>query len=169
MQNQNGVDVRVREQYPQCGCVALAVRVADDVDRICMRPGRRQDNRFSLASVAASISASRPPRSISLSVASTPTPPAVGEDREPVARHLGTHGERFHGIEHLVEIVGSKDSRALERRVIDRIDAGKSAGVRRRRFRRRRVASGLDGDDGLQARRSARADRNLRGWVTASI
>ena len=56
--------------------VARARRVADDVDRIAARPGRRQ-HRVEPGDVSRATAASRPPARLSASVAITPAPPPL--------------------------------------------------------------------------------------------
>ena len=96
-----------------------------------------------------------PPRSISRSTASTPTPPPLVRiaRRLPGKRLLPP--ERLGGGEQLVEVEHAQQPGAAERGVIDRIGAGERAGVRRRGPRALRVPARLDHDDRLRARGGA--------------
>ena len=150
--------------------VALRRRVADDVDRIAARPGRRQHRvEAPDASPARARRAGRRHRS-DASVASTPTPPPLVRIASRSPLPAPRRGQGLDGVEQLLQRV----ARAACRR----------GGTRRRRPRRRRRARrcarrrprapsacrpGLDHDHRLERAAAARAaDMNLRAWVIAS-
>ena len=97
---------------------------------------------------------------------------AVGDDHQTVARHTRTRATAFRWRRRSRrDRWRAECPQRSKRGVIDRIDAGKRAGVRGRRFRRRVAAPGLDGDDGLDARRRARRGHEfarVEGRVIAS-
>ena len=85
--DQDRIRVLAGQPGPRARGVPCRVGVADNVDRIAVRPGRRQDRVQRRAGRSERV-ASRPPRSPSRSAASTPAPPPLVRmaSRSPVSR-----------------------------------------------------------------------------------
>ena len=88
-------------------------------------------------------------------------PPAIREDREPLAQERPEPPERLGGGEQFVEVEHPQQAGTTERRVIDRIGTGEGAGMRLRGLRGLRMAAGLDHDDRLDPGGRARRRHEL--------
>ena len=97
--------------------------------------------------------ASVPPRSISRSTASTPTPPPLVSTGSRLPGKRLDPAQRLGGGEQFVEPAHAQQPGAAERRLVDRVRSGERAGMGPRgRARALRMAARLDDDDRLPPR-----------------
>ena len=155
-------DIAIVGQDVERRGIARAIGVAHDVDRIAARP----DARHLLVELGDGLGLQR--RQLAALVdqqvgGDDAGAAAIGQDRQPlVARQHGV-AQRLGGIEQLAQSADLHQTRAGEGRLIDGRRARHRSGVRRRRLRRRGMASGLEHDHRLQPRHAARGRHELAG------
>ena len=160
VEHQHRVAARIIEQRFQRRRIARARRVADDVDRVAVAPGRRQhaveprDGRRRKLGKPAAFGDQPVGREHGDAA-------AIGQDGEPVALEMLGMGERLDRIEQLDRVPDAQQAGAAEHRVIDRVVSRQRAGVRVRGLRAFRHPARLDHDDRLGARRDARRRQEL--------
>ena len=112
--------------------IALGTGVADDVDGIAARPGRRQHGiERGLRGIARG-SASVPPRSPRWSAASTPAPPPLVRIGQPLAGEPGCRARTSAALNSSCQLAHAQHAGAAEGRLVGRVGAGQRAGVRQR-------------------------------------
>ncbi len=159
---QHGIDVAVAAQGVERRAVARRRRIADDVDRIGARPGRRQhhvetlDGRRLERRQRAAQFDQRVGRQ-------NAQPAAVAEDGQPVAEEAMAGAQRGDGLEQLVEIGDPQHAGAAEGGVVDGVRPRHRPGMRQRGALGRRAAAGLDDDHRLGAGGGAGGRHELAG------
>ena len=152
--DQQGVDIVVVEDALDGGAITLRPGVADDVDRVCLRPCRRQDlvervegllgDRRDLAAIV--------DHAVDGENAGAT---AIGDDAQPPALDGREAGERLGGLEQLFQVGDAQQTGAAEGGVGRAVAAGQRAGVGGGGLGAGGVAAGLDDDDRLHARGGA--------------
>ena len=79
--------------------------------------------------VSAESAAGTPPKSISRSTASTPTPPPLVRIASRLPATVADAAERLGGLEQLAEVEDPQQAGAPEGGVVDRVGAGERAGM----------------------------------------
>jgi len=150
MQHEECIGVRIGEQCRKSARIAVGIGIADDVDRVGARPGRRHQpierryrRRRELGESAAFVR-----ERVACENAEAA---AVGQDGEPVAADRAQRREALDSVEQLFEAEDAQHAGAPEGRVIDRIRAGERAGVGGDRSGAHRKAAGLHDDHRLAA------------------
>jgi hypothetical protein len=152
--DEDRVGVAVEEHGAERLAVALAGSVADEVDRVRPRPGRRQhriERGHGLGREG------REPAAMLLERVGRQHPgaAAIGEDRQPVPRRGLAGGQRRHRLEQLAELEDAEHAGAAEGGIVDVVGAGERPGMRQRRLGAGGTAPRLDDDDRLRPRRDA--------------
>ena len=140
--------------------VTRSIRVADDVDRIGVAPGRRQHG----IELGDCLSAQRrkPPALLDQPVGRQDAgTAAIGDDGEPVAALRRAAGKRGGGVEQFLDLVDAQHAGAPERRFVDDVGARQRAGMRGGGARAFLGAAAFDHDHRLDPRGPPRRRHEL--------
>ena len=148
-----------QERFQGLG-IALAGRVADDVDRVRPRPVGGQETVQRLDRLGRKV---RKPTAEGLQRIDghDAGAAAIGDDGQPVAANANAGGERRRRLEHFFQFRDPQEPRPRKGRVIDDVGAGQRAGMAVGGFRAGGRAAGFDDDDRLGTRRGARGRHEL--------
>jgi hypothetical protein len=166
VQHQHPIVFTVREQRLQGGGIAGGIRIADDVDGVCPRPGPGQDcvqPRQRLGRYCRG-GAAEIDQSVDREHADTAP---VREDGEALARERLLTAEGLCGSEELVEVEHAQEAGAPECRLVNRIRSRKRPGMGGGGAGAVRVPPRLDDHDGFGARRRAGGGHELSSVVDA--
>jgi hypothetical protein len=150
VEGEHRVVVWVGQERPQRAGVAVGAGIADDVDRVAPRPGRRQgsvelrERRLRQAGERAA-EIDEPVDGEHADAA------AVGDDGQALAGEGLLAAECLGSGEQFVEIEHAQQARASEGCILDRVGSGEGAGMRRCGARSALMAARFDDDNRLDA------------------
>ena len=160
MNEQQGIGIRVAEQHLKGLEITLGWRIADDVDRIVVRPGRRQD-RVQLAAHRGGQFGQMTiigHQGIGRHHARAPT---VGDDGQAFAHDGPGPREGFHRLEQILGRIDAQHTGAAQDRVVDQIRTRHGTGMTGSGTRTFRRTASLDDHYRLGTRRGARRRHEL--------
>jgi hypothetical protein len=148
--DQHRVHFRRLEQDLHGVGVALPGSIADDVDRVGARPGRRQ-HPVQLGHGLVGQRRQGPAQVDQVVDRHHPDAAAVGQDGQPLAVQAALVGDGLHRLEQLLQVVHPQDAGAAEGGVVDVVGPGQGAGVGGGGLGALGHAAGLDGQHRLVA------------------
>jgi hypothetical protein len=160
--HQDRIIAGIGQQHLQRRRITRGVGVADDIDRVCMRPCRRQyriqPGSGRVRNRGGNSTQFNQPVDRQHADAAT-----VGQDREPLARRRFDPPQRLGAVEQLAQIRHPQDAGALECGVVDRIRSGQRTGMGRGGPGALRHAAGFDDDHRLDPGGGARGRHEFVG------